>query len=70
MGIALLPQAGVAVGMALLAAQRFPALADRILPVILGSTVVFEVVGPVLTRYALTRVGDIPAAGKGGEARG
>jgi len=67
-GIALLPQAGVAVGMALLAAQRFPELADRILPVILGSTVVFEVVGPVLTRYALTRVGDIPAASKGREA--
>ncbi|MCK5912244.1 MAG: cation:proton antiporter [Desulfuromusa sp.] len=59
MGIALLPQAGVAIGMALLASQRFPEYKDIILPVILGSTVFFELVGPVLTRLTLLRVGNI-----------
>lgn len=60
MGLALLPQAGLAIGMALLAAQRFPDLQDVLLPVVLGSTVVFELVGPVLTRWVLRRVDEIP----------
>lgn len=59
-GLALLPQAGVAVGMALLAAQRFPEIGDMLLSVVLGSTVVFELAGPVCTRWVLVRVGDIP----------
>jgi len=60
MGLAMLPQAGLAIGMALLASQRFPDAADVILPVVLGSTVVFELLGPVATRWTLRRAGDIP----------
>ena len=60
MGIALLPQAGVALGMALLAAQQFPELGDVIIPVVLAATVIFELLGPVATRSALIRVGDVP----------
>lgn len=60
-GLALLPQAGVAIGMALLASQRFPEIGDLVLPVVLGATVVFELIGPVMTRWTLARVGDIPA---------
>jgi len=59
-GLALLPQAGVAIGMALLASQRFPEMKDTILTIVLGSTVVFELLGPVMTRHVLIRVGDIP----------
>ena len=59
MGLALMPQAGVAIGMALVAAQNFPELSEIILPVIIGSTVFFELVGPVLTRLALDRAGEI-----------
>jgi len=59
MGIALLPQAGVAIAMVLLSSQRFPELSDILLPVILGSTVIFELTGPVLTRLALLRVGNV-----------
>jgi Kef-type K+ transport system membrane component KefB len=58
MGLALLPQAGVAIGMALLASQRFPEIKDIILPVVLGSTVIFELIGPVITRGVLIRIGD------------
>lgn len=58
-GLALLPQAGVAIGMALLASQRFPEIKDIILPVVLGSTVIFELIGPVITRRILVRMGDI-----------
>jgi len=58
-GLALLPQAGVAIGMALLASQRFPDYKHIVLPTILASTVIFELVGPVMTRYALQRMGEI-----------
>ena len=53
MGIALLPQAGVAMGMALVAATAFPDYRDVLLPVVIGATVVFEIVGPIGTRIAL-----------------
>ncbi|MES9993482.1 MAG: cation:proton antiporter [Candidatus Thiodiazotropha sp.] len=55
MGIALLPQAGVAIGMALLTAHRFPQHAQMILSLVIAATVVFELLGPVLTRVALRR---------------
>lgn len=58
MGLALMPQAGVAVGMALVAAERFPAYADQILALAIASTVVFEIAGPFLTQTALARAGD------------
>jgi len=57
-GYALLPQAGVAIGMALLAAQRFPEIRDTLLSVVLGATIVFELVGPVITRWTLRKIGD------------
>lgn len=61
MGLALMPQAGIALGMALVAAQRFPELAETVLPVVIVSTVFFELAGPVCTRYTLGRAGETPA---------
>lgn len=52
-GCALLPQAGVAVGMALVAGNHFPDLREVILTVTVGTTVVFEIFGPFATRIAL-----------------
>jgi hypothetical protein len=50
-----MPQAGVAIGMALVAAERLPAQSEAILAVAIGSTVVFEVAGPFATKVALAR---------------
>ncbi len=55
LGCCLFPQAGVALGMALLATERFPELKDLILPVVIGSTVIFEIIGPVITRHVLNK---------------
>ncbi len=55
-GIALLPQAGVAVGIALIAAEEFPAYAETILTVTIGTTVAFELLGPAGTFLALRKV--------------
>jgi Kef-type K+ transport system membrane component KefB len=58
MGLAIMPQAGVALGMALVAGNAFPELRDTILALVIGSTVVFELVGPTLTRLAVVRAGE------------
>lgn len=52
-GLALTPQAGIAIGMALLAAEQFPEIRDTILPVVVVSTIFFELVGPVFVRRVL-----------------
>ncbi len=56
-GAALLPQAGLAVGMALLISQRVPGMGPVLAATVAG-TVVFELGGPILTRLALIRTGE------------
>ncbi len=62
LGITLLPQAGVALGMALTAAT----LPDGALArnVVLFAVLVYELVGPTLTKRSLTAVGDIRPEGR------
>ena len=55
-GLAMLPQAGVAIGMALVASSQLPEYEQVMLPVVISSTVLFEIIGPVLTRQAIRRV--------------
>ncbi len=55
MGMALMPQAGVAIGMALLTANQFPEYRQTILSIVISTTVLFELVGPIFTRMALKR---------------
>ena len=56
MGVALLPQAGVAIGMALVASNFIPEHRQTLLSVAVLSTILFEIIGPVFTRLALERV--------------
>lgn len=55
-GMALLPQAGVALGMALAGAERYPQHADTVVGVAVASTVVFEFLGPIGARAALHKM--------------
>ncbi len=61
LGLTLLPQAGVAIGMARLVAASFPTLGAQINAVVLAGTLVFELIGPVVTKIALLRAGEIAA---------
>ena len=56
MGICLLPQAGVAIGIALVASNQFPEYRQTLLSLVISSTILFELVGPVFTRMALRKV--------------
>ncbi|MCA0872148.1 cation:proton antiporter [Seohaeicola saemankumensis] len=61
-GPALLPQAGVAIGMALIAADHLPEYGDMIMALTIGATVVFELVGPIAAARAIARVNPPPDA--------
>ena len=58
LGITLLPQAGVALGMCL-TARQLGEQGDLIRNIVLFSVLVYELVGPMMTKWALTRAGDI-----------
>ena len=52
-GPALLPQAGVAIGMALIAAEHLPEHGDAIMALTIGATVIFELIGPLIAARAI-----------------
>lgn len=63
LGVALLPQAGVAIGMTTIAAVELPQYGGQIRAVILCATLIYELIGPVLTKIVLTRAGEIAPSG-------
>lgn len=58
LGITLLPQAGVALGMSMQAAA-LPGCGSFIRNIVLFAVLVYELIGPYLTKVALTAAGDI-----------
>ena len=63
LGITLLPQAGVALGMALKAKELGPT-GEIVRNITLFAVLIYEIVGPSLTKLALTKAGDIQEEGK------
>ncbi|WP_418482668.1 cation:proton antiporter [Frisingicoccus sp.] len=59
LGITLFPQAGVALGMCITAAAEFGAEGAMIRNIILFSVLIYELVGPSMTKWALTKAGDV-----------
>ncbi len=65
LGITLLPQAGVAIGMAQTvgAEPMLASVSQSIVTVVLCATLVYEIVGPLLTKICLKRAGEITEKG-------
>ncbi len=59
LGLALIPQAGVAIGMSQLALNQLPQYGKQIQTVILSSIFVYELIGPVCAKIALKKAGEI-----------
>ena len=59
LGITLLPQAGVALGMCTTAARVLGEDGSLIRNIILFAVLIYELIGPTLTKIALTKAGDI-----------
>jgi hypothetical protein len=63
LGITLLPQAGVALGMAM-KAQALGSIGLIVANITLFSVLIYELVGPFLTKVALSKAGEIDPEGK------
>ena len=66
LGFALIPQAGVAIGLATTAYTLFNKNSETafagslILAIILTSTLIYELIGPMVAKFALNKAGEIP----------
>ncbi len=58
----LIPQGGIVIGLALVIKQNsdFASMSDIILNVIIGATIIHEIIGPVISKYALKKAGELP----------
>lgn len=61
LGPMLIPQAGVAIGLTTVAEQLIPQHAAEITAVVLVGTLVYEFIGPVITKISLEKAGEIKA---------
>ena len=59
LGFTLIPQAGVAIGLAGMATSIVPEYGYKIRAIILCATVIYELVGPLVTKMALIKAGEI-----------
>jgi NhaP-type Na+/H+ or K+/H+ antiporter len=58
LGLALLPKAGVTIGLALLAEQALPSFGTIIFNAVLASVIINELIAPPLAKYALIKSGE------------
>lgn len=60
LGYAMLPQAGVAIGLAIVVFERLPQYADVIMTTTLAAVFIYELIGPLAAKYALVKAGEVP----------
>lgn len=60
LGYTLLPQAGVAIGLSMVAKNLLPdPYGEQLRTIVLAGTIIFELIGPVITKNALIKAGEI-----------
>jgi Kef-type K+ transport system membrane component KefB len=59
LGYTLIPQAGVAIGLTSVAMEVVPKYGTKIRTIVLCGTVIYELIGPVVTKLALKKAGEI-----------
>lgn len=59
LGLTLIPQAGVAIGLTIVAGNVVPEYANEIRAIVLCATLIYELTGPAITKFALKKAGEI-----------
>ena len=59
LGLSLLTQGGISIGLSSIVASELPQFSESIITVILFSVLIFEIVGPILAKIAITRAGEV-----------
>ncbi|WDV45300.1 cation:proton antiporter [Clostridiaceae bacterium M8S5] len=58
-GLGLLPQAGVAIGLAMIVLLEFPAIGKKLSNVVMGAVFIYEIFGPILTKMILYKANEV-----------
>ncbi len=58
LGFGLISQAGVAIALTLISIHEFPQYSNQIIGIVLGSTLLTEIIGPIMVKYALLKSGE------------
>ena len=61
LGLALLPQGGISIGLSVLVKQQLPEYAVAITTIIMFSVLIYEVSGPIFAKIAIEKAGEIHA---------
>lgn len=64
LGLALLPQGGISIGLTMIVARELPQFSAEIITVILFSVLIFEVMGPILAKISITQAGEVNGMNK------
>ncbi|WP_454054950.1 cation:proton antiporter [Clostridium sp. Marseille-Q7071] len=64
LGLSLLPQGGVSIGLSIIVRQELPQFAAAITTVILFSVLVYEISGPILAKIAIEKAGEVNGLNK------
>lgn len=59
LGMSLLTQGGISIGLSIVVRNELPQFSDSIVTVILFSVLVFEIMGPILAKIAITKAGEV-----------
>lgn len=61
LGIALLPQGGISIGLSVIVMQQLPQFAVELTTIIMASVLIYETLGPVFAKISISRAGEINA---------
>lgn len=59
LGMSLLTQGGISIGLSIIVRNELPQFSDSIVTVILLSVLVFEIAGPIMAKIAITKAGEV-----------
>jgi Kef-type K+ transport system membrane component KefB len=61
LGIALLPQGGISIGLSVIVMQQLPQFAVELTTIIMASVLVYETLGPIFAKISISKAGEINA---------
>jgi hypothetical protein len=59
MGLGLLPQGGISIGLSVIVRQQLPEYATAITTIIMFSILIYETTGPIFAKIAIHKAGEI-----------
>ena len=69
LGLSLLTQGGISIGLSSIVASELPQFSESIITVILFSVLVFEIMGPIFAKIAITKAGEVDGVLKNQKAK-